>query len=214
MRVERGHLILEDRIGLDRRYGQFSRVGHGLKRLVLIGSDGLVKKSQNVSLAILERDGSVLATTGRSAGFHLPATGLTQARRSLAKAGNLVANTPTIPKPLNRCQRCGEPVTRGSIYCVKCVPAINRERLIETAKLGRIATHSPVAEARRAATHMKHVEALRKWNPSDLPSWLDDARFPSQGVRHCAQVSHTECLVASLEVMAVIAQAPLNVVTG
>src|SRR5215472_2373673 len=138
VRVERGHLILEDRIGPDRRYGQFSRVGHGLKRLVLIGSDGLITIAviywmarQNVSLAIMERDGSVLATTDQSARFHLPATGLTQARRSLAKAGNLVSSTPTIPKPLNRCQRCGEPVTRGSIYCGKCVPAINRERLIE-----------------------------------------------------------------------------------
>jgi hypothetical protein len=41
------------------------------------------------------------------------------------------------------------------------------------AKLGRIATHSATAEARRAATHAKQVEALRKWNPSDLPEWLD-----------------------------------------
>lgn len=47
-------------------------------------------------------------------------------------------------------------------------------RLIETAKLGRIATHSPTAEARRAATHMKQVAALRKWIPSDLPGWLDE----------------------------------------
>jgi hypothetical protein len=60
------------------------------------------------------------------------------------------------------------------MYCLKCVPAINRERLLETAKLGRIATHTPIAEGRRAATHMKQVEALRKWNPSDLPSWLDE----------------------------------------
>src|SRR6516162_9497823 len=110
----------------------------------------------------------------KSAKFNFPATRLTQARRSLAKAENLITNTPTIPKPLSRCQRCGEPVTAGSIYCMKCVPAINRERLIETAKLGRIATHSPVAEARRAATHMKQVEAQRKWKPEDLPQWLDE----------------------------------------
>src|SRR6516164_2709301 len=110
----------------------------------------------------------------KSAKFNFPATRLTQARRSLAKAENLITNTPTIPKPLSRCQRCGEPVTAGSIYCMKCVPAINRERLIETAKLGRIATHNPTAEARRAATHMKQVEAQRKWKPEDLPQWLDE----------------------------------------
>ena len=110
----------------------------------------------------------------KSTKLNLPATRLTQASRSSAKAGNLVSNTPTIPKPLARCQRCGEPVTTGSMYCLKCVPAINRERLIETAKLGRIATHSPTAQARRAATHMKQVEAQRKWKPEDLPQWLDE----------------------------------------
>ncbi len=111
--------------------------------------------------------------TKRSKFSFLP-TRLTQARRSQAKAGNLVANVPAIPKPQLRCQRCGAPVTAGSIYCGKCVPAINRESMLEKAKPGRIATHSPTAEARRAATHAKQVEALRRWNPSELPKWLDE----------------------------------------
>ncbi len=102
---------------------------------------------------------------------------LTLARRSQAKAGNLVASVPAIPRPQLRCQRCGGPVTAGSIYCGKCVPAINREGMLEKAKLGRIATHSPTAEARRAATHAKQVEALRRWNPSELPKWLDEDFF-------------------------------------
>src|SRR6516165_246989 len=69
--VERGHLILEDGIGPDRRNARFPRVGHELKRLVLIGSDGMVTLAalrwladQNASFVMLERDGSVLATTG------------------------------------------------------------------------------------------------------------------------------------------------------
>ena len=37
--VERGHLTIEDGIGSDRRKGCFARVGHGLRRLVVIGSD-------------------------------------------------------------------------------------------------------------------------------------------------------------------------------
>jgi CRISPR-associated endonuclease Cas1 len=137
----------------------------------------------------------------KSAKSKFPSTRLTQAHRSLAKAGNLVSNTPTIPKPLTRCQRCGEPVTPGSMYCSKCVPAVNRERLIETAKLGRIATHSPLAEARRAATHMKQVEASRRWNPSDLPSWLDEefyrrkvlprlSNLTAKKIREAMDVSH------------------------
>jgi len=69
--VERGHLILEDGIGPNRRKGRLARVGHGLRRLVVIGSDGMVSFSalrwlvdQNVAFCLLERDGTVLATTG------------------------------------------------------------------------------------------------------------------------------------------------------
>ncbi len=61
--VDRGHLILEDGIGHERRHGRFPRVGHG--------SDGMVSfaalrwlADQNASFVMLERDGSVLTTTG------------------------------------------------------------------------------------------------------------------------------------------------------
>jgi CRISPR-associated endonuclease Cas1 len=71
VRVDRGHLILEDGIGNDRRQARFPRVGHGLRRLVVIGSDGMVSLAalrwladQDASFVMLERDGSVLATTG------------------------------------------------------------------------------------------------------------------------------------------------------
>jgi len=71
VRVERGHLILEDGIGPVRRYGRFPKVNHGLQRLIVIGSDGVVSFSalrwladQDAAFAMLERNGSVLATTG------------------------------------------------------------------------------------------------------------------------------------------------------
>ena len=71
VRVERGLLVLEDGIGSDRHHARFPRVCHGLKRLVAIGSDGSVSfaalrwlASQSAAFVMLERDGSVLATTG------------------------------------------------------------------------------------------------------------------------------------------------------
>jgi CRISPR-associated endonuclease Cas1 len=71
VRVDRGHLLLEDGIGADRRQYRFPRVGHNLKRLTVIGSDGLVSLAalrwladQKAAFVMLERDGSVLATTG------------------------------------------------------------------------------------------------------------------------------------------------------
>jgi len=69
--VDRGHLILKDGIGSDRRETRLPRVGHGLRRLVVIGADGIVSLAalrwladQDASFVLLERDGSVLATTG------------------------------------------------------------------------------------------------------------------------------------------------------
>ena len=40
--VDRGHLTLLDGIGVVRRDARLPRVGHGLQRLVVIGSDGMV----------------------------------------------------------------------------------------------------------------------------------------------------------------------------
>jgi CRISPR-associated endonuclease Cas1 len=71
VRVDRGHLFLEDGIGADRRRYRLPRVGHGLRRLVVIGPDGMVSLAalrwladQGAAFVMLERDGSVLATTG------------------------------------------------------------------------------------------------------------------------------------------------------
>jgi CRISPR-associated endonuclease Cas1 len=71
VRVDRGHLFLTDRLGVDCRQFRLPRVGHGLRRLIIIGSDGFVSLSalrwladQDASFVMLERDGSVLATTG------------------------------------------------------------------------------------------------------------------------------------------------------
>jgi len=69
--VDRGHLLLRDGIGTARREMRLPRVGHGLKRLAIIGSDGMISLAalrwladQDASFVMLERDGSVLATTG------------------------------------------------------------------------------------------------------------------------------------------------------
>jgi CRISPR-associated endonuclease Cas1 len=68
--AERGHLLLEDGIATRHKH-RFPRVGHGIRRLVVIGSDGIVSLSalrwladQDAAFVMLDRDGSVLATTG------------------------------------------------------------------------------------------------------------------------------------------------------
>ncbi|MHB8486652.1 MAG: CRISPR-associated endonuclease Cas1 [Candidatus Acidiferrales bacterium] len=69
--VHAGHLVAHDGIADERRTLRLPRVGHGLRRLVIIGSDGFVSfealhwlADQGASFVMLDRDGSVLATTG------------------------------------------------------------------------------------------------------------------------------------------------------
>ncbi len=69
--VERGHLLLEDGVGGERRTFRLARVGHSLKRLIIIGSDGFVSLAalrwladQETAFAMLERNGKVLCVTG------------------------------------------------------------------------------------------------------------------------------------------------------
>jgi CRISPR-associated endonuclease Cas1 len=71
VRVDRGHFVVEDGIGSQRRWACFPRVRHGLKRLVVVGSDGMVSLAalrwladQDAAFVMLDRMGSVLATTG------------------------------------------------------------------------------------------------------------------------------------------------------
>jgi len=69
--VDRGHLVLNDGVGMNRRQGRFARVRNGLKRLVVIGSTGMVTfealrwlAAQDAAFLLLDRDGSVLAVSG------------------------------------------------------------------------------------------------------------------------------------------------------
>ena len=71
VRVDRGHLLLSDGIASGRRSARFPRIGHKLERLVVVGSDGMVSLAalrwladQDAAFVMLDRDGSVLATTG------------------------------------------------------------------------------------------------------------------------------------------------------
>ena len=73
VRVNRGHLLIEDGIGGERRQYRFPRIGHGLKRLIVIGSDGMVSLAalrwladQKAAFVMLERVGRSLSLPARS----------------------------------------------------------------------------------------------------------------------------------------------------
>ena len=71
VQVHAGHLVLHDGIADERRTIRLPRVNHGLKRLVMIGSDGFITlqalrwlADQDAAFIMLGRDGTVLLTTG------------------------------------------------------------------------------------------------------------------------------------------------------
>jgi len=102
-----------------------------------------------------------------------PSTRLTQNSRREGRgiSANLSIEAP--PRPASLCRNCGAS-TRGAQYCRACSPMALRENLINAAKLGRIATHTPKTEALRAATMRRQEAAKRAWKLSDLPEWLTE----------------------------------------
>ena len=71
VRMQSGHLEIEDGLGPDRRKIRLARVGHGLKRLVVLGADGFVSLAalrwladQGAAFVMLDRDGTLLLSTG------------------------------------------------------------------------------------------------------------------------------------------------------
>ena len=99
----------------------------------------------------------------------LPSTRLTHNSRREGRglAPNLSVEAP--PRLETLCRNCGKRTQRAE-HCGNC--SSRRDRLIDAAKLGRIATHRPEAEALRGATQSLQRAAELQWNPADLPEWL------------------------------------------
>src|SRR2546427_4184171 len=139
--VNRGHLTIEDGIGADRRHFRLPRVGHGLKRLVIIGSDGMISlaalrwlSDQNAAFVMLERNGKVLATTGpvRPSDAKL--------RRAQALAAQSEAGLQIARELISRKLAGQEQVARASLRDRLTADAIARFRsaLPNTTNLGEI----------------------------------------------------------------------------
>jgi CRISPR-associated endonuclease Cas1 len=71
VQVNAGHLLLHDGIAEERRTIRLPRVNHGLKRLVMIGSDGFITleairwiSDVGAAFVMLDRQGKVIAVTG------------------------------------------------------------------------------------------------------------------------------------------------------
>jgi CRISPR-associated endonuclease Cas1 len=71
--VERGHLVIEDGVGNERRRGRFARVPRVLKRIVVLGHSGIISFDalrwiQDIGAAFvqIDTDGRIIAASGPS----------------------------------------------------------------------------------------------------------------------------------------------------
>jgi len=111
------------------------------------------------------------STMRKTASRKAPATRLTQQRRS--RTGEDLSLRPVpVPRPPSVCRICGTPITPGNTYCKKCALSESKASILKVAELGRMATQTPKAQARRSETMQRQMAARLSWNPADLPKWL------------------------------------------
>lgn len=102
------------------------------------------------------------------------ATRLTQRAKREAKGQSPLPRALPAPRPQKVCSQCGKPITRVRTYCAKCEIEAARNRMVDIAKAGRVASQAVGPQARRAETQRRHTLAISAWNPSSLPAWLTD----------------------------------------
>jgi CRISPR-associated endonuclease Cas1 len=75
IRVERGHLIVDDGLGRDRRTRRYARATHGLSRLVVVGTQGYVTleamewlRTLGIGYLHLNRDGQIIGVGEQGSG--------------------------------------------------------------------------------------------------------------------------------------------------
>jgi CRISPR-associated endonuclease Cas1 len=129
VRMQCGHLEIEFGIGPDRQKFRLARVGHGLQRLVLIGSDGFITlealywlKAQDIAFVMLERDGKVACVTGPVRPMDA------RLRRAQALAGQSTVGIEIARELIDKKLAGQEQVTRCKLLADKSADAIARYR--------------------------------------------------------------------------------------
>ncbi|WP_183981093.1 CRISPR-associated endonuclease Cas1 [Tunturiibacter gelidoferens] len=78
------------------------------------------------------------------------------------------------------CVTCGKKIHSPSTTCDECAKQKSPERIIEVARLGRIVTLVPEAQAKRSATQKVNTQAVWDWNPSDHPKLVTSDVYSAQ----------------------------------
>lgn len=106
-------------------------------------------------------------------------TRLTHANKLQANA-TMIPSSPPAPQQENVCLECGKPVGKASTRCATCAVEVSRQKMLEVARQGRIASKSLESRARVAATQHRQQTARWNWQPSSQPQWLTEEAYTNQ----------------------------------
>jgi len=109
----------------------------------------------------------------QSGAVSLP-TRLTQRRKRETKGSSSLPSPISPPRREKLCHLCGKVIKHRSTTCVDCAADGAAGRMVNAAKLGRIAARSPEARAKHRASRRRHAEACSAWDASSQPGWLTD----------------------------------------
>ena len=177
IRMQSGHLEIEDRVGGEQYTIRLPRIGHGLKRLIVIGSDGFVSlaalewlAAQDAAFVMLERNGKVLCVTGpvRPSEAKL--------RRSQALAADTGLGVEIARTLIDAKLKGQEQVLRERLNCHAAAEVIANFRH----KLGFAGTFEAIriVEANAAACYFREWRDIPvTWPKADIPKIPDRWRF-------------------------------------
>jgi CRISPR-associated endonuclease Cas1 len=115
-------------------------------------------------------------------------TRLTQRHRRESK-GDLPAPAAVAPKPERVCRGCGKRIRPEHTDCGKCSVEGATQRLIEVARIGRIAAHTPEALAKEGKAQRQQAKARSLWAASIQTSCPSAQIYSEQIQPLLAQVS-------------------------
>jgi CRISPR-associated protein Cas1 len=183
VQVSAGHLLMHDGIADERRTIRLPRVGHGLRRLVMIGSDGFITlealrwlADQGAAFVMLDRRGKVLVVTGPVSSSD------SKLRRAQALAlGNGTALK--ISKELIGQKLAGQATLVRDMLCDSAT----------TEAIDRLRTELPTAESIESVRLIEAQAAKLYWQAwSDVPiRWprKDERRVPEHWKRFGSRIS-------------------------
>jgi len=96
-----------------------------------------------------------------------------------AKGASVQAPLPA-HRPPNVCLGCGKEVAAGSMHCATCAVEVSRNKMVEIAKQGRIASRSAESKTRLAETQRRQTTARWNWDPASQPDWLTEDFYTNQ----------------------------------